>query len=301
MKYNKKTVSVLLTLMLAFLIVGANTVPGVANSLKGKPSGDKSQSVKVSGANKQSQKSIKYNLVKQTFSKNKITIRYPQITNLGDNPKQKNLNDILKNDALKRLNNYKEWASAVEKPFENTIEASIDYKVKWKGTNLLSVAYSGYSCLDGEPPERDYNTVNLDLNSGKILMLKDFVKIDQSFINKFIARKFVSKNSLYPNNNKIIADQVYQSLDFLYQINSKPNYKNLQQYFEETDSISCNSMVTSCNFSYIADHSLGIVVAVSHASGNYAEFEIGFDEIRDNIKAGNIICKDFPKLVQPSK
>jgi len=155
--------------------------------------------------------------------------------------------------------------------------------------------------LNDERSERDYNTVNLDLNTGKILRLTDFVKIDQNFIDKFITKKFKSRNSLFPNNNKLISDQVYQSLDFLYQINSKPNYKNFQQYFEETDSLSSDSIVTSCNFTYITDHSLGIAVIVSHASGNYAEFEIGLDEIKNNIKVENKAWKDFPNLIKIKK
>ena len=244
------------------------------------------------------QKNMKYDLVKETYSKNKITINYPQISNLSDSAKQKKMNDILKNDALKRLNNYKEWASIIDKPFEEAISASIDYEVKWKGANLLSIAYSGYSNLNDDRSERDYHAVNLDLNTGEILRLKDFVNIDQSFIDKFITKKFKSKNSLFPNNNKLISDEVYQSLDFLYQINSKPNYKSLQQYFEETDSLSSDSILTSCSFSYMTDHSLGIAVIVPHASGNYAEFEIGLDEMRDNIKAENKIWQDFPNLIQ---
>lgn len=248
-----------------------------------------------------SQKNMKYDLVKETYSNNKITINYPQILNLSDSVKQKKMNNILKNDALKQLNNYKEWASTIDKPFEEAISASIDYEVKWKGANLLSIAYSGYSNLNDDRSERDYHAINLDLNTGEILRLKDFVNIDQSFIDKFITKKFKSKNSLFPNNNKLISDEVYQSFDFLYQINSKPNYKSLQQYFEETDSLSNDSILTSCNFSYMTDHSLGIVVIVPHASGNYAEFEICLDEMRNNIKVENNIWKDFPNLIQTKK
>lgn len=252
---------------------------------------------KLSITNTVSLKDMKYDLVKETYSKNKITIHYPQISNLSDKAKQKKLNDILKKDALKQLNNYKDWASVIEKPFEEVISASIDYQVKWKGANLLSIAYSGYSTLNDERSERNYHTINLDLNTGEQLRLKDLVNIDKSFINKFITKKFKSNNSLFPKNNKMISNEVYQSLDFLYQINSKPNYKNLQQYFEETDSLSSDSIVTSCNFSYITDHSLGISVIVSNASGNYAEFEIGLDEIKGYIKAKNEGWKDFSKLI----
>lgn len=248
-----------------------------------------------------SQKDMNYDLVKETYSKNKITIHYPQISNLSDSANQNKLNEILKNDALKQLNNYEEWALAMDKPYEESIGASIDYEVKWKGVNLLSIAYSGYSTLNNERSERNYHTVNLNLNTGEVLRLKDFINIDQSFIDKFITKKFKSKNSLFPNSNKPISDEVYQSLNFLYQINSKPNYKNLQQYFEETDSLSNDNIVTSCNFSYITNHSLGISVIVSHASGNYAEFEIGLNEIKSNIKAGNEIWRDFPSIMQAEK
>lgn len=233
-----------------------------------------------------------YTLVKETYSKGNITIQYPQLSNLSDSTLQKKLNDVLKNDALKPLNNYKEWASNTEKPFD-AISASIDYEVKHKGANLLSIAYSGYGAISGERSERDYHTINLDLNTGKQLSLKDMVNIDQSFMDKFIKNQFQSKNSLFPEYNDQISTEVNQTLDFLYQINSKPNYKNLKQYFEETDSVSSDCIVTSCNFSYITDHSLGITVTVCHAAGNYAEFEISLDQIKDNIKANQEIWKDF--------
>lgn len=303
MEYQKKLIgAVLLTLAFAFLLAGCGTVTGSASSTESMPpAGNQPQPAMLSATSTESSQDTNYDLVKETYSKNKIIIQYPQISNLSDSAKQKKLNDILKNNALKRLSNYKEWASIAHKPFEEAVEASIDYEVKWKGANLLSIAYSGYSTLNDERSERDYHTINLDLNTGEVLKLKDLVNIDQSFIDKFITKKFESKNSLFPDNNKVISDEVYQSLDFLYQINSKPNYESLQQYFEETDALSNDGIVTSCNFSYVTDQSLGIAVIVSHAAGNYAEFEIGLDAIKDNIKAENEIWKDFPNLIQTEK
>jgi len=100
-EYDQKSVgAVLLMLALTFLIVGFDAVPGSASS----PKAGKSQSVKLSTTTKVSPKDMKYDLVKATYSKNNITIHYPQISNLSDSAKQKKLNDILKNSALKRLN-----------------------------------------------------------------------------------------------------------------------------------------------------------------------------------------------------
>lgn len=238
-----------------------------------------------------------YDIVKKTYSNNKnITIRLPQIENLGDDVKQAQLNAVLKDDALKLLNNYDEWAKQTGQPADDAVAASIDYEVMFQGSHLLSVVYWGGSSLQNIRSERDFHTINLDLATGELLRLKDFVNIDRSFVDKFIGGKFISNNSIYSDaaGNKAITDEVNQSLDFLYQIKSTPDYDGLLRFFKGADEVSADGIVTSCNFSYITDHSVGIAVMVSHASGNYAEFEISFEDIKDNLNTDCEIWQDFP-------
>lgn len=243
--------------------------------------------------------SLKYDLVDETYVNKNISIRYPQMTALGNSSKQDHINQLLKNDALKILSNYRQWTAFTNKPYEDVVSTSIDYAVKWQGANLLSIAYSGHSVLDGTRTERDFHTINLDLNAESELALKDFVNIDRRFADYFVNKAFLSKSSLSsePEDNMMITQEFYDSLDFLYGISSAPKYDELIAYLSETDSKNTDSIVTSCDFSYITDDSLGIAVMVSRAAGNYSEFEISLKDIKDSLKMENEIWKDFPALL----
>ena len=134
-----------------------------------------------------SSKSMTYKLVKNVYSNKKLTVNYPQITNLSDSTKQKSINEIIKNEALKVLNYYKDSTDEV------TLD--INYNIKLSNENLLSIQYSGISYSKGAAhPNNIFYTTNINLNNASRLRLADLVKMDENFVNKF-------KNSSYKSQD----------------------------------------------------------------------------------------------------
>jgi hypothetical protein len=50
---------------------------------------------------------------------------------------------------------------------------------------------------------------------------------------------------------------------------------------------------SSNSFSYFTNDSLGISIGVIHVLGDHAEFEIKYEDIKDNMKADHGIWKDL--------
>ncbi|WP_372999651.1 DUF4163 domain-containing protein [Lutispora sp.] len=203
------------------------------------------------------------------YSKNddkfKCNIKYPQISGLSDNEKQKKINRTLKNEAIKVINYY-------ENPY-GSVELSIDYKVTLKNPNILSVQYSGVgSVSNAAHPNNLFFTTNINIMTGERLRLKDIVEIDKNFAQKFLNEEF---KSMWPEQS--------EALEYF-------TSEEVQEYFKEADSLdNIGTEKQSDVFSYLTTNSLGISISVGHAIGDHAEFEIKYQNIRENIKTENEI------------
>lgn len=216
---------------------------------------------------------VDYKITKLNYSKSyaqlKYNIKYPQISGLSDNDKQKNINRTLKDEALK-----------VSKYYENpygSVEFDIDYKVALKNPNILSIQYSGVgSVSNAAHPNNLFYTTNINIKTGDRLRLKDIVNIDKNFANKFLNGEF---KTLWPEQGGALKHFTNEEI---------------QEYFEEADSLdNIGTEKQSDVFSYFMNDSLGISISVAHAIGDHAEFEIKYQNIKDNINLENEIWKDF--------
>ena len=207
--------------------------------------------------------SITYEIRKETYIDKDIKINYPQITNLNDSDKQKMVNDLIKNEALKVLNYYP--------MVDSGLSLEINYEIKRKSANLLSIQYSGVGYVkDAAHPNNIFYSTNINMDKGIRLRLKDIVKIDKNFIGKF---KEASK-ALKSDYNGI--------LDEL-------SNEDLIKKFSEADSLdNIGTENQSDTFSYLTNDSLGISVSVPHALGDHAEFEIKYKDIKDHMITQNI-------------
>ncbi|WP_298841594.1 hypothetical protein [Clostridium sp.] len=208
------------------------------------------QSQKTSVVSKtQTSTSINYQLVKNVYTNKKVIVNYPQITNFGDVSKQKVINNILKQEALKVSNYYK------DSPGEVTLD--IIYNIKYKGNDQLSVQYSGTAYVKGSAhPNNLFYTTNINLTKAVRLRLSDFVKIDKNLVNKL--RSIADKSS---QPGKVSVEQ----------------YTNdeLIKMFKNADSLDLvGTADQSDTFSFVTKDTLGISVPVSHAAGDHAEFEM---------------------------
>jgi hypothetical protein len=121
-------------------------------------------------------------------------IKYPQISGLSDNEKQKKINSTLKDEALKVLKYY-------ENPF-GSVELNIHYEIVLKNTNILSIQYWGLGSISNAAhPNSLFFTTNINIKKGDKLRLKDIVNMDKNFANKFLNGEF---KALFPEHSTVL-------------------------------------------------------------------------------------------------
>jgi len=200
-----------------------------------------------------------YDITQSSYVDKGIKIVYPQITGLSDTNKQKKINDLIKKDALKVLDYYKNVGEEVS--------LDINYDIKLKGTNLLSIQYSGVGNIKGAAyPKNMFYTTNVDMNNVNKVKLADFVNINEDFVKEFKEGKYVAWDTELNSAIELIKEDI-------------KSY-NLVNEFKNADSMGEEN--TSNSFSYFTKDSLGISIGVAHALGDHAEFEIKYQDLKDN-------------------
>lgn len=212
----------------------------------------------------ENQVGINYKVVDGEYTDKEITIKYPQITDLDDDDIQKRINEILKAEALSVLGFYED---------SNDVYIDISYKIPWQSQTTLSVQYVGYEDVKGAAyPLRLFYTVNINIDKGSKLTLKDFVIIDDNLVDSFM--NFKEKD---PETNQASASA------FDYILNTY-TAQDLIRYFEGADSSYQNSTFV---FSYLTKDAIGISIEVPHAVGEHMEIEIKYQDIKNNINTKN--------------
>lgn len=222
----------------------------------------------------------KYRVITETYiaynDTMDIAIRYPQIVNLGDEERQIRINDLIRSEAVPG-----EFHDYTDK---RLFTLPIDYKITWQSDNLLSIQYSGVGYVKGTPhPNHFFYTSNIDIAQVKKVMLKDIVRIDEDFVEKFRHEniKTVSPHPGALSGKKILIDSTpFNKVD------------DTIRHFYEADEVDQKGRLPS-NYCYFTPNSLGISVNAPHFMGGHAEFEIKYEDIAENIKAENTVWRDF--------
>lgn len=221
--------------------------------------------------NNSTEDGMKYQLTNQVYNNKNVTIYYPQIMNLGDSSKQKRINKIIKDDALRLFNSYK--ASGEEFSLE------INYAIKLQNMDILSIQYSGLSNFKGSAhPSNLFFTTNIDINNARKIRLNELVNIDETFVKKLREGKYVTssqgstelKNAIYMELNRLTDNELIKMLKNADTVNSE-------------------------SFSFLTNDSLGISISVPHPVGDHAEFEIKYQNLNGNIKHENKIWSKLLK------
>lgn len=216
---------------------------------------------------------IMYKVTELTYEKNdtkiKCNIKYPKVSGISDSKKQEEINNTLKDGALK-----------VFKYYDNSdglLELNISYKIVLMDKNILSIQYSGIGYVStAAHPNNLFYTTNINIKTGNRLRLNDIINIDKDFAEKFMSGKF---KALDPQKNEAIK---HLSAETIF------------DYFKEADSLdNTGSNKQSDAFSYLTPDSLGISISVSHSTGDHAEFEIKYKDIKDNIKVESDIWSNL--------
>ena len=207
-----------------------------------------------------------YEITGDVYTKGDITIRYPQITGLGDMEDQ--INTLLKDDAT---------AVAAEGG-----AVDVDYTVTWAGPHLLSVGYSGLRNGEGSAyPNNLFYTTNVDIASGTKVRLSDVVTIDAGFIEEYKTGAFVPQEPGFLEAEESIRENA-------------AGY-DLNQAFAGADKGYGAENSDYC-FSYFTGDALGISIGVPHAVGDHAEFEIGYPDLQGKTKQ-SVIWDDFSEAL----
>lgn len=282
----KRNILLSLWLILVLLFVSCSTEVNHSTGNEPKKTVDQSTQEPTAAKNSDTSNNLTvpestvYKIMTERYSNKEIIINYPQISGLSNTSKQKVINNIIKDSAIR---NFKDAGE------EYNLE--INYNISWQSSNLLSIQYSGLGMGKGAAhPNNHFYTTNIDINKGKRLELKDIVNIDNSFIDKFRKAKYKS---------------------ILYTENSSKEYKELENHINEiAKEISIDDLFEADMFdilkpennsdisSFFKPNALGISIGVSHAIGDHAELEMEYKDIANNIKTENEIWKDFENLLQ---
>lgn len=193
-----------------------------------------------------------YSITTATFSQDNIVIQYPQIKGLGDNSKEKIINDLIKNDLLK---------NEVEEPIDTygdgTLTMKLNYQVTMNTPELLSVVYTGNSKVEGAAfPTNDIYAITIDLNNATKLKLSDFTDIDTKLAKKIKQSTAVTNDAVKNDGmDKNVLITVIQNTD------DQTLLKGLEEEW-------------AYNTFYVTSNSLVVSIDVGHAIGDYALIEI---------------------------
>lgn len=192
---------------------------------------------------------LTYEITKVDYNDKDVKISYPQISNLNDKDKEKQINEIIKSESLKVLSTY---GGDVD-----NLTLDVDYIIKWKGANLLSIQYIGSGYVEDEAyPNNILYTTNIDINKGTKIKLIDVINIDESFIQKFKEGRYTAFDLQLNVENESKSE-----------INKYSNTE-LVEYFNKADVINIENELSV--FSYFTKDSLGLSVSVPNAIGDYA-------------------------------
>ncbi|HEX9061681.1 MAG TPA: hypothetical protein VF941_15980 [Clostridia bacterium] len=216
---------------------------------------------------------IMYKVTELTYEKNdtkiKCNIKYLKVSDLSDVKRQEQINNILKDEALKVFRYYDNS--------DGILELNISYKIVLMDKDILSIQYSGIGYVStAAHPNNLFYTTNINMRTGNKLRLNDIINIDKDFAEKFISGKF---KALEPHKNEAIKHL---------------SIETILAYFKEADSLdNTGSNKQSDVFSYLTPDSLGISISISHSTGDHAEFEIKYKDIKDNIKVESDIWNNL--------
>ena len=200
-----------------------------------------------------------YKLNKTTYQNGNIIVYYPQITDLENNTKVEEINDLLRLEIMHFIDQYEDENTSLE----------LNYQVTKNTLEMLSVVYTGYySVKGGMYPSHFLFTSNIDLKTGAKINISDLTTIDESFIEKIQNATYIDwENPASTNEEKAKAAK-----DYIKGI----NHTELINAFKMADLPSAKSNLYGI-FSYFENDDLIISIQVPHVLGDHAEYKMKLD------------------------
>lgn len=200
---------------------------------------------------------VAYRVVDSKFVNEDVEVKYPQIEGLCDAVVQNAINNLL---AERSLAPHKETIDGLEG--DESYEADGTYDVKFISDKVLSIAFSSYNNITPSAhPYIMFSTVNIDMKTGKELMLTDLVQqVDYEFVEAL--KKAEYKGEVGEDFIDEIREMAFG-------------------WYEDDDNL-INALTGKVAYAqigvYFTGNALGISMPVAHVAGDHAEFEIKGDE-----------------------
>lgn len=183
------------------------------------------------------------------------TIHYPQLVNMQGESKEKQMNDLIKNEITSFADQYSDGT------------LSIDFQIMRHTDDTLSILYHA-DYMGGAYPTELIFTTNIDLNHGKKMKLSDVALIDKSFVKKLKESPYLdSERPSAPNEEKETA-----VLDYVNSIEVSELVDALRQADQTTMDANPYGV-----YSYLQDDFVVVSIGVPHAIGDHAEFRVSLD------------------------
>jgi hypothetical protein len=221
-------------------------------------------------------KSNSYNVTENIYKIANITLKYPQISNLGDDNKQEKINKLIKDSVIDGYNLTVAIKTGIlpdyKEPIEN-LTLDVIYSIELQSSNILSIKYLGQSNMKNSAhPNNELYTTNVDINNVRVLKLSDMVTINQSLVNAFRKGNYVPWSKDFTLTQSDINNTIG-----IY------NDRDLQTALEQSDKPNglVNPFYTHC---YLTKDGIVIGIGVAHAAGDHAEFKIPYNSIKSNLK-----------------
>ena len=141
---------------------------------------------------------------------------------------------------------------------QDKLNMNVKYKIKRKNKKLISVVFEGTGYVEGAAYANNHlYSVNVNLKEKSFLKLSDFVDV-----NKELAEKL--KKGTVPEDqaeafNTLTAEDILNKLSV----------------YDEVDKVQPDQ-----SYSYLTEDSLGVILTVEHALGDYIQVEIPLSEVK---------------------
>jgi len=285
---KKASLILVATLVISISLAGCGSKTMSNNTSKTNVASNKIQQTSNETANQSNKvNALNFETVNMTYINKKVKINYPQITNFSDANKQSQINELIKNDILN--DHQKDVTNLVKAYFKNDKEAEdaltedVNYEIKLNNSKILSILYVKNSTIPGSAHANNYlHSININIENGTILKFKDLINIDNNFVEKL-------KNV----KNRIWTPKALLGIGATDEFN-KELVGVIGDEFSDRDNKDLIGQFNSDDYSfYFTKDYFGMSIDVPHAVGDYAELEIKYNEIKDNIKPENEVWKGW--------
>ena len=197
-----------------------------------------------------------------------ITIKYPQISGLDDEKKQRLINELVKESAMEPYYYFQErdlTSDPCEAPFNKT-SWPVEYKIVYASEDIFSIVFKGYAMTRGSAHGTNLvYAVNIDLKTGERITIDEL--FDNSFEEKLNMETFdmnilgekISKEDMSDDANEMLEETIF-------------NYKG-------------NFINSHDNFYFGWDKFLIILPVMN----DHHSFEASYDDLRDVMNMENPI------------